>query len=75
LYTSNDEELGGSFHRRPFSFFADLCSGGSSPTAAVYHLAPKKLFLLGAGGPVAVTTQDFIKFWGKIFRFYFACVD
>jgi hypothetical protein len=22
-----------------------------------------------------VTTQDFIKFWGKIFRFYFACVD
>jgi hypothetical protein len=22
-----------------------------------------------------VTTQDFIKFWGKIFVFYFACVD
>jgi hypothetical protein len=24
---------------------------------------------------VSVTSQDFIKFWGKFFFFYFACVD
>jgi hypothetical protein len=30
LCTGNDKELGGGFRRRPFSFFADLCSGGFS---------------------------------------------
>jgi hypothetical protein len=30
LGSGSDEELGGGFRRRPFSFFADPCSGGSS---------------------------------------------
>jgi hypothetical protein len=30
LCTDSDEELGGGFRRRPFSFFANLCSSGSS---------------------------------------------
>jgi hypothetical protein len=40
-------------------------------------LMPKVIPFVLAGGreDVIVTTQDFIKFWGKFFRFYFACVD
>jgi hypothetical protein len=30
LGSTSDEELGGGFHRRPFSFFADPCSGGKN---------------------------------------------
>jgi hypothetical protein len=30
LGSASDEELDGGFHRRPFSFFADPCSGGKN---------------------------------------------
>jgi hypothetical protein len=30
LDSTSDEELGGGFHRRPFSFFADPCSGSKN---------------------------------------------
>jgi hypothetical protein len=30
LGSASDEELGGGFRRRPFSFFANPCSGGKN---------------------------------------------
>jgi hypothetical protein len=30
LGSASDEELGGGYRRRPFSFFADPCSGGKN---------------------------------------------
>jgi hypothetical protein len=35
LGSASDEELGGGFRRRPFSFFADPCSGGKNSESLV----------------------------------------
>jgi hypothetical protein len=32
-------------------------------------------FFRGEGARVCVTSQDFIKFWGNFFCFYFECID
>jgi hypothetical protein len=46
LDSANDEELGGGFHRCPFSFFPDPCSGGKNSESLALDVSVDALDLV-----------------------------
>jgi hypothetical protein len=46
LGSASDEELGGGFRRRPFSFFADPCFGGKNSESLDVEVSVDALDLL-----------------------------